>query len=185
MNDNKEKFTQLLIILIWLFIFIFFTRWYYSDLIGNLDINEEKNKIYKEKITELNTLSINKKELEKAESWKGKSAKYNEIKKYLEPISEDKIINEIYWMAENQLTGVKILSLSVWKWVENELGFKESKLNISAFANSKESIKDLFDYLNKKSKYKIFINSFNMPKKVKVTGYKIQIPATIFYVESK
>jgi hypothetical protein len=46
-------------------------------------------------------------------------------------------------------------------------------------------MKDLFDYLNDDSKYKIFINSFNMPKKSSVLGYKIQIPATIFYVDAK
>jgi hypothetical protein len=75
--------------------------------------------------------------------------------------------------------------LSMSEWVKNELGFLESKLNISAIATNEEAIKDLLDYLVKDSKYKIFINSFNMPKKPGVLWYRIQIPATIFYVESK
>lgn len=177
-NTQNEKFIQLFLILISLFIFIFFTRWIYSDLIWNMDINEEKNKIYNDKIEEADDLSKVKRKL----NWSKKSKEYLEIKKYLEPISEDKIINEIYW---NIPYGVKILSLSMSKWVKNELGFKESKLNISLIVKDKETIKEIFNYLNNDSKYKIFVNSFNMPKQNSIIWYKIQIPATIFYVYSK
>jgi len=186
MNNNKEKLIQLLIILLGLFIFIFFTRGFYSDLIWNLDLNDSKNKIYKEKLEENNTLSKRQKELDNAVKTGKNTKEYLEIKKYLEPISEDLIIKEIYWAAENKINGkVKILSLKMWKWVKNELWFIESKLNISAFVDSEETIKNLLDYLVKESKYKIFINSFNMPKKSTTVGYRISIPATIFYVESK
>ena len=184
--QTNEKFIQLSIILLALFIFIFFTRSYYEDLIWNLDIKEQKVKIYKEKLDEANYLSIRQKELEKSTKWIKETKEYKEIKKYLEPISEDKIIEEIYWKMANNINGkVKVLSLSMWEWVKNELGFVESKLNISLIVENEETMKDLFDYLNNDSKYKIFINSFNMPKKSSVLGYKIQIPATIFYVDAK
>ena len=180
-----QKFVQLSIILLTMFIFIFFTRSYYEDLIWNLDVNEEKNKIYQEKLDEANYLSIKQKKLEKATEWGKQTKEYKEIKKYLEPVSEDKLIEEIYWAISNRINGkVEVVSLSMWEWVKNELGFLEAKLTISLIAEDKETIKDLFDYLNNDSKYKIFVNSFNMPKRVGVSGYKIQIPATIFYVKS-
>lgn len=186
MNNNREKFIQLLIILIGLFVFIFFARPMFYDLIWNWDLNTQKNKIYKEKLEELDTLSKRKRDLTNAKKWTKNSADFQKIKKYLEPVSEDKIINEIYSMAENRINWkVKILSLTMWKWVKNELGFMESKLNISAVVDSEKTMKEIFDYLNDSSKYKIFINSFNMPKKSTTLGYRITIPATIFYVESK
>ncbi len=186
MNNNKETFTQLFIVLLGLFIFIFFTRWFYSDLIWNLDRNEQKNNTYKEKITELDIISKRQKELEVATGWWKETKKFLEIKRYLQPVTENEIINEIYSMAENRINGkVKILSLSMSEWVKNELGFMESKLNISAIVDNKNSMKQIFDYLNTKTKYKIFINSFNMPKQPGILWYRIQIPATIFYVESK
>lgn len=185
-NTQNEKFIQLFIILVSLFIFIFFTRWFYSNLIWNMDINEEKNKDYIEKVKEADDLSKIQKELSTAKQWWKESKEYLEIKKYLEPISEDKIIKEIYWSVSNRINWwIKVLSLSMSKWVKNELGFKESKINISLIVKDKETIKDLFDYLNKNSKYKIFINSFNIPKQTSIIWYKIQIPATIFYVDSK
>lgn len=181
-NTQNEKFTQLFLILVSLFIFIFFTRELYSDLIWNMDINEEKNKVYNEKVKEANDLSNTKKDLDNATKWWKQSKEFLEIKKYLEPISEDKIIEEIYW---NLPHWVKVLSLSMSEWVKNELGFKESKISISLIVKDKETIKDLFDYFNEDSKYKIFVNSFNMPKQTSTIWYKIQIPATIFYVDSK
>ncbi|MDQ7009173.1 MAG: hypothetical protein Q9M94_02685 [Candidatus Gracilibacteria bacterium] len=185
-NIQNQKFTQLFIILISLFIFIFFTRGLYSDLIGNKDISEEQNKIYKEKIDELDYLSTRKKELDIAKKGGEQTKEYLEIKKYLEPITEDKIIEEIYGAVSNRINGgIKILSLSMTEGVKNELGFNESKINISLIVKDEETIKDLFDYLNKDSKYKIFVNSFNMPKQTSTLGYRIQIPATIFYVDSK
>jgi len=184
--QTNEKFIQLSIILLALFIFIFFTRSYYEDLIWNLDINDQKNKVYKEKLDEANYLSIRQKELEKAKQWGKETKEYKEIKKYLEPVTEDKIIEEIYWAVSNRINGgIKVLSLSMWEGVKNELGFLESKLDISLIVKDEETMKDLFDYLNNDSKYKIFINSFNMPKQASVLGYKIQIPATIFYVDAK
>jgi len=184
--QTNQKFIQMFLVLISLFIFIFFTRWYYSDLIANMDINDEKTKIYNEKVSEVDKLSKKQDELKKAiKDWWKKSKQSIEIEKYLEKVTEDKVIEEIYWMAENNIVWVEILSLSMSEWVKNELGFLESQLNISAIVQNEKSIKGLFDYLNQSSKYKIFIKSFNMPKKPGVLGYKIQVPATIFYVESK
>jgi len=184
--QREQKFIQLVLVLISLFIFIFFTRSYYDNLILNLDIKEEHNRVYKEKLEEANYLSKRQKELEKAMEWGKETKEYKEIKKYLEPISEDKIIEEIYSSVSNKVRGrIKVLSLTMWEWVENELGFMESKLDISLLVKSEETMKDLFDYLNNDSRYKIFINRFNMPKKANILGYKIQIPATIFYIETK
>jgi len=182
MNNSNDKFKKLLIIFVALFIFVFFTREYYSSLVENMDINEQKKLEYKQKIEKANDLQKIKNDFK---SWK--QNKYSkDIKKYSQKISEDKIISEIYSAAENKINwDVKITSLSMSKWVKNELGFYESKLNITAIVKDKETIKDLFNYLNNNPKYKIFINSFNMPKTPTPIGYKITIPATIFYASIK
>lgn len=186
MKKNK-KFIEMFLVLISLFIFIIFIRGSYSDLITNMDLNEKKIKIYKEKLNEISYLSKTQKELEGFNGWE-ESQKYSEIKKYFkkaDEISEDMIIQEIYWFANNRINGVKILWLSMEKGVKNELWFIELRLNISATVKDEKVMKHFFNFLIKDSKYKIFIDSFNMPKEPSILWYRIQIPATIFYIENK
>ena len=177
----NKKFLSMFMILLCLFVFIFFTQWYYSDLISTMDLKSDKEKILSEKRTQLNNLSINQKKLEKAK-WE----EFELIKKYSNKMIESDFITEIYSSVDKMPNWqMKILSLSMSEGVKNELWFMESKINISARFSNEQTMKDFLDYLTKESKYKLFISSFNMPKIEEGKNFNIQVPLTLFYVNVK
>ena len=178
----NKKFMSMFLILLSLFVFIFFTQWYYSNLISTMELNSEKEKTLSEKIKESGNLSITKKDLEK-EIWE----KSELIQKYSNKLEESEFIKEIYSSVDKSIEngGMKILSLSMTEWVKNELWFIESKVNISARFTNKQVMKDFINYLTYKSKYKFFITNFNMPKIEEGKNFNTNIPLTLFYVDVK
>lgn len=195
MNNIKwnKKMTSMFLIVMSLFIFIFFTRGYYGDYIYANDKLEANNAIYNKKIEELWKISKIKKDLNNLRKWKVKEIKakeFKDIKKYLQPgITEDKIIREIYWIANRITNGeIKISSISMTQWVKNELWFKEVKIIVSARVNNYNVVKSFLNFLLYNSKYKVFITSFDLPTinkidLIKQKSFMIQVPITVFYVD--
>lgn len=178
----NKKFLWMFLILLSLFVFIFFTQWYYSNLISTMDLKAEKKKEISDKITKLDNLKKNKDKLEK--SWWSESEK---IKKYSHKPTESDLIREFYSSVDrvDENWNMKILSLSMSEGVKNELWFMESKIQISARFSNEQVMKDFLYYLTKKSKYKLFISSFNLPKIEEGKEFNLQIPLTLFYVDVK
>ncbi len=178
----NKKFMSMFLILLSLFIFVFFTQWYYSDLISTIDREESNKKILSEKIKQADKLNKIKNKLEKSK-WEQSKL----IKKYSKKLVEDEFISEIYSSVNKNTQNweMKILSLSMTEWLKNELWFYESKVNISARFSNKKVLKDYLDYLTKKSKYKLFITSFNLPKIEEEKAFNVQIPLILFYVDIK
>jgi len=178
---NNSKFVAMLLVLLSLFIFVFFTKWYYSDLISTMSVYDENKVIHTNTLAELKTLNEKSKELKKLE-W----STNNEIGKYLQQFSEDEVIREIYNYSTNYSKngGMKIISVNMSNPIVNELWFNESKISISARVENKRVMIDFLDFLIQDSKYKFYINSFNIPKN-KEKFFNIQIPLTLFYKEIK
>lgn len=177
----KKKFLSMFLILCSLFIIIFFTKWYYEKLIITMDSisdNEQKHTIKKK---ELDNLWKIKNELEK-NTWD----KVDIIKKYSNKLNEDEIIIEIYSSAANTRNWkTKVNSLSMTKWVKNELWFIESKINISLEFSNEEVMKEYIDYLTKESKYKFFMTNFNYPIIKEGKSISTNFSLVLFYVNIK
>jgi len=176
---NNSKFVSMLLVLLSLFIFVFFTKWYYSDLISNMSVLDDNEILHAKQLAEIDILEKKQKELKKLDG-----SNNSEIWKYLQQFNEDEIIREIYSYSTNYSRngGMKIISISMGEWKKNELWFNESNVSISARVENKAVMIDFLDFLIQDSKYKFYINSFNVPKN-KDKFFNIQIPLTLFYKE--
>ncbi len=176
---NNSKFVSMLLVLLSLFIFVFFTKWYYSDLISNISIHDENKSIHSKQLAQMDILEKKQKELKKLDG-----SSNSKIWKYLQQFNEDEIIKEIYTYSTNYSKngGMKIISINMGEWKKNELWFNESSINISARVENKAVMIDFLDFLIQDSKYKFYINSFNIPKN-KDKFFNIQIPLVLFYKE--
>ena len=176
---NNSKFVSMLLVLLSLFIFVFFTKWYYSDLISNMSVLDDNEILHAKQLAEIDILEKKQKELKKLDD-----SNNSEIWKYLQQFNEDEIIREIYSYSTNYSRngGMKIISISMGEWKKNELWFNESNVSISARVANKAVMIDFLDFLIQDSKYKFYINSFNVPKN-KDKFFNIQIPLTLFYKE--
>ena len=175
---NNSKFVSMLLVLLSLFIFVFFTKWYYSDLISNMSVLDDNEILHAKQLAEIDILEKKQKALKKLDG-----SNNSEIWKYLQQFNEDEIIREIYSYATNYSRngGMKIISISMGEWKKNELWFNESNVSISARVANKAVMIDFLDFLIQDSKYKFYINSFNVPKNKEF--FNIQIPLTLFYKE--
>lgn len=178
---NNSQFWTMLLILLSLFIFIFFTKGYYSDLIMTMSVAEENAITHENQNSELKLLETKQKELQKLEG-----SNNNEIWKYLQQLNEDEVIEEIYGFATNYSKNgeMKIISMNMWIPIVNELWFNESTVAISARVENKEVMTDFIDFLIEDSKYKFFLNSFTVPSD-KDQFFNIQVPLTLYYKEIK
>jgi len=181
-NSNK-KFISMFILLIWLAIFVFFTQDIYSSLMDKIETNEKIKEIQDKKIILRDKLSEKAKEL-KINKWDSEVNK--EISKYLQEYSEDRIINLIYDFSSSYSKNWQILikNIKMSEWKENEIWFKEAKINISARVSNKKVMIDFLNFVIENEEYKFFIDSFNVPKKTNVP-FNIQLPIKVFYKDFK
>lgn len=183
---NDTKIITMLLILLSLFIIVFFTKSFYFELIDSMDENDTKEALYESKKQEVDKLSTDASNLKKTEvdSEQTDSIVSNkEIKKYLSRVSEDELIEEIYWFAESySRNGWEVAIRSLWfsQWATNELGFEESLININARVKNTASMKDFLDFITENEKYSFFIESFSVPEKTQ-SYFNIRIPAKVFY----
>jgi len=177
--NNNTKFTAMLLVLLALFIFVFFTKGYYSTLISTMSSHDENKKTHAQQLSEIEILEKKQKELKKLDG-----SNNNEIWKYLQQFNEDEIIKEIYNYSTNYSKNgeMKIISVSLSEPIVNELWFNESNISIAARVGNKEVMIDFLDFLIKDSKYKFYLNSFSLPED-KNKFFNIQVPLTLFYKE--
>lgn len=179
--NNNSKFVSMLLVLLSLFIFVFFTKWFYSDLIATTTSYDANKSTHVSQLSEIDILEKKQKELQQLDG-----SNNNEIGKYLQQPNEDEIFNELYSFTTNydgsNAWDIKIQSITMTEWVKNEFWFNESNINISARVENKDVMIDFLDFLIKDSKYKFYINSFSLPKD-KDKFFNIQVPLTLFYKE--
>ena len=183
MNPSNKKFTSMFILLVWLFVFVFFTQNIYSSFMDKKETFEKNKADYESKIKlreDLNKLSIDLKS-------NNSDKKLNsEIKKYLQEYSEDKIIKLFYNFAETYAENwqTRIKSISFTKWVKNEIWLKEATINISAIVSNKKVMNDFLYFVVNNPDYKFLIHSFTYPKDTD-KPFLIQIPIKILYQDFK
>ncbi len=179
--NNNSKFVSMLLVLLSLFIFVFFTKGYYSTLISTMSSYDDNKSTHAKQLSEIDILEKKQKELKKLDG-----SNNNEIWKYLQQFNEDEIINEIYWFSTNYSKNgeMKIISVAMSEPIINELWFNESNVSISARVWNKQVMIDFLDFLITDSKYKFYINSFTLPKD-KDKFFNIQVPLTLYYKEIK
>ena len=177
--NKNNKLYGYIIILISLFIVVLFTRNQISSMQVKLDEKEQKEIELQTKRDELQKLNDIKSKIETESS---------DINKYIYKISEDELINYIYSKVEEDNLKyadwvTTIRSLSISKWELNEIGFYESNISLNLRVPSEDRMFKILDFfIDKDSKYKFFIESFNYPKTDGESGsYNVTIPLKIFY----
>ena len=180
---NNKKFTSMFILLIWLFIFVFFTMDIYSSMTDKIETNKKLKAEYKSKVDLKSDLSKNAKKLKLNQD---NSEVNSEIKKYIQEYSEDRIIRLFYNFSNTYDTNWQIVikSLNLGKPKQNEIGMKDAKIQISARVSNKRVMLDFLDFIINNSEYKFFIHSFTVPKKTD-TPFNIQVPIEFFYQDFK
>ncbi len=190
MNKNNKTISYLLILLS-LFIIVLFTKDYLFELQSNL---EEKNRLTKK-------VSEKREEFEQTKKIKSKLEKDSdntEIKKYVNEIKEEEIVDYIYSMIEEWNTWKTmpksywlafVNNLSISKWKKNELWFLESDITLSLRVEKELRMKKILEFFtSEESKYKFFITSFSYNKpwirelrSNEKKFFDITIPLKVFY----
>ena len=177
-NNKNNKIYSYIIILISLFILVLFTKSQFEKIQVSLD---EKN-------IEQSNLENARNKVQRLNDTEAKLAKESDIvAKYTTKFSEDELISYIYWEIEKQNMWwenwiVSVRSLSIQEWLTNELWFNESNIILNLRVPSVERMKSTLDFfISEDSKYKFFIDSFNVPTSTPETWFNISIPLKVFY----
>lgn len=174
--NSKNKFFSLLLILVWLFIFVVFTKTQFYNLQSNLDLKNIITSEYTQKIGELSKLEELKKSLS---TWENK-----DIEKYIMEFNEDELINYFYAYAQDvSLWDGKLVirSLNMDKGTVNEYGFNEGTISLEVRVADEWTLLSLLDFLTgKDSKYSFFIDNFTYTNSV-TWSFTVIIPLKVFY----
>ena len=177
-SKNNNKIYSYLIIILALFILVLFTKTQFERIQLSLD---EKH------IAETELQSVRN----KVEALNNIEALYNEnpeiVSKYLVDFREDEIIDYIYSSIEEGNMWDKnwialVRSLSLKEWSVNEVGFLETDLLLNLRIPSESRMIEILDFFIKEdSKYKFFIDSFNLPNSTSSSWFNVTVPLKIFY----
>lgn len=174
--EKNNKFNSYLIILLWLFILVFFTRTQITAFQENSETKEIKQ-------IELDNIREKHKKLNKQSEELVNDTTI--VEKYLVTINEDELVDYIYWYIEILNRGSDITyinSLSVSEWKKSEIGFLESKISLNLNVPSEIKLKTILNFLTKQdSKYNFYIESFNYPKVDPSRSFNINIPLKVLY----
>ncbi|QFR38762.1 hypothetical protein A9Q91_00825 [Candidatus Gracilibacteria bacterium 28_42_T64] len=170
-QNQNNKIISYLIIFVSLFILFLFTKDQYLILQEKSDLKESYVLELQEKKETLDSLNKIKNELKKDESI---------TKRYLNEINEDEIIEYFYSYSERGTISIKNISLGEGK--VNELGFIESKINVSARVENEAAMKEFLNFLiTPGAKYNFFIESFSYPKDGREGSFNVNVPLKLFY----
>lgn len=177
-NFNKNtKIYSYIIILIWLFVLVLFTRNAYEKIQVSLDDRQiEQNNLEsaRQKVDRLNTLELKY------------SGQETEIAKYTASFTESEIISYIYAEIDRRnmwwQSVATTRSLSLKEWTVNEIWFHEANLILNLRVPNEARMKDMLNFfVRDDSKYKFFIDSFTVPEAATDAGFNVTIPLKVFY----
>lgn len=174
--NSKNKFLSLLLILVWLLVFVIFTKTQFYNLQSNLDLKNIIKTDYTAKTGELSKLQELKKSLS---AWENK-----DIEKYIMEFNEDELINYFYAYAQDvSLWDGKLVirALNMDKGTVNEYGFNEGTISLEVRVADEGTLLSLLDFLTgKDSKYSFFIDNFTYANSL-TWNFTVTIPLKVFY----
>lgn len=177
---NHNNFVSYLIILLWFFVILFFTKNLYSDLQVSLDTKEQKTAELTTKEQNLAKLNALKTELEVEES-----EALSEIQAFLKQVTEEDLVDYIYSYARDINLGsdrIVIRNLNITEWVKSDTGFLQANVTISALVSSEKTLFSFIDYLiDSNSEYRFFLSRFDYPMNKVQWNIQAEIPLTIYY----
>ena len=183
---KNNQFLSYIVVLLSLFILVLFTKDEIMSVQSNLDEREQLN-------TQLKEVRIKQEDLQKialeVEQEDSVTARYlkNEIiddeEVYL--YSEDKIVDYFYDYADNinSWSGQLLInSINISEEKENDLGFFEMSIDVSAQVWDIIVMKAFLDYLiAEDSKYQFFIESYYHPLDGREGNFNMKLPLKVFY----
>lgn len=185
---SDSKFTSLIILLLSLIVFVFFTRDLYSQM-QEVQANKEQNiQEHNQKEEKLLALNITSEKLKKIQ---GKIATQYQIDKYLEPFNEESILNNLIseymkkeWKNSNiqQRRDLNITHISFTEWIKNDLGFMESQILLRVSVKNKKTLLQFIDFFINNKKYKFFITDITIPSFNRRSTI-VSIPLKLYYVD--
>ena len=174
---NDKRMTTYLLILLSLFILMFFTRGVYAELQVLLSEREKNEADYMKLEMQKNKLSTIQKEMKDANS-----DTRQEIERYIADFREDDLLRYFYGYADWSQGKFVIQSMKLSKKAENQYGFKEWTVALSAAAKDHEAIMDFLDsILSEDAPYRFFIERFSIPEEVEWRTVPVSIPLKVFY----
>ncbi len=200
MWNNNNKLPFFFLVFVSIFIILFFARQYFYDITTNLDDlssvkqelkdKRENQKKLEELSTKIKNSKIESKEKTVSKLIKWKKDLWNtvdleELKKYTHEIKEDELIDYFYSYVNNSRSWswyTIINSISFDKWVKNEYGFLEWKIDLSLTLSDETELSKILDFVvNKDSYYKFFIDNFSFPNDKQSWSFTVLIPLKVFY----
>ncbi len=177
-NDNK--LIWYILVLLSIFILFFLTLSQYNKLQENIDSKNTVKATLESKESDLNKLN----ELKlKVKSW----SILEELSRYQIEYSEDLIIKYFYdyaFDARLPNTKIAIKNISFSEGEKNELGFMESKINLSVRFENEKSLTRFLNYLLwEEAKYVFFIDNFTYSDSYEDSSFDINLPLRLFYIK--
>lgn len=174
--SKNNKFISYLIVLMSLFVIVLFTKDIIFSIQENLDLKENYTLQLESKKVKLTSLNNLKNQLNNSSE---------DIDKYLVNITEDELIDYVYWYIEESNWKewiIKVKSISITDEQDTEYGFKETTFNLNLVMPNEERLIDILDFLtSSNSKYNFFINSFNYPYGDIKEDFTVTIPLKILH----
>ena len=180
--QNNNKLLWMFLVLISFFIFIFFSKWLYSEYINNRDSHTEKLTKYSGLVKKLDKFNSQANLLQKNSY---KEGDIFDVTRYMWGINEHILLNKLYGFSTNYSKNgqMKILWMTLTQGNENELGFLEADVNLTLRVSNEQVVIDFLDFLIKNKSHTFFISTISIPK-TNWEAFNINIPLTIFYTET-
>lgn len=177
---TQNNFINYLIILLWFFVILFFTKNLYSDLQVQLDTKEQKNIELSNKNQNLNKLNELKNILEAEDS-----EALAEIQSFTKAVTDEDILEYIYsYAADINLWNERVIirDLSISEWIKSDTGFLQASVWITALFSSEKTLFTFLDYLtDTEAEYRFFLSSFDYPMNETTGNLQVTIPLIIYY----
>ena len=162
-------------LLLTFFVGILFTKNFYGQYVENKNTMQTLEVNIEEKKAEYLTLSQLKQDIEA-----GKYAEMN-LEKYVINFSEDELTNYFYSYANTNPGKVRIESLSLDEWVQNDFGFIEWNINLTATFATELDMLNMISVLINDSKYNFYIHSLSYPFGEITWPFMVDIPLKVLY----
>ncbi|NDK08723.1 hypothetical protein EOM39_05795 [Candidatus Gracilibacteria bacterium] len=174
--NNQNKLLFYFLILVSLFILFTFTKGSYFSILNNLDALEIKENEYTKKVQILQEIEKISKNI----------SNETDIKKYVNEVKEDELIDYFYNYVATSRSGsgfTVIDSINFDKGSKNEYGFNEGRINLVITVSDEQEMFRMIDFITSaESKYKFFIDNFSFPNDMSIVGsLQVNIPIKMFY----
>jgi len=170
--NAKNTLIANVLIIISLFVLLLFTKDYYFNLQNNEEQNESLTMQLEDKQNELKKFEEIKQKIENSDN--------TDIAKYDRDFNEDELITYLYGLAEENDSGLKIISVNFDAGEINKEGFKEGNVNMNLNVDNEEKLMILIGKLNESEEYKFFTLNLDYPFNQN-SKFKVTLPLKVYY----